>query len=150
MSPTVRFATIPVTRRGRADTGGLGGVETRLEHERSVDQLEQGLSDLRMLYLKLASAHLGLDYRGGFMLAPGGFDAMYRGMLGRLTLYMTDDDTPEDQRKDETDLNPRGRWLLEMHTRNAKRLERRMTRHFLGVCAGMRRSQGDRRLGRRR
>ena len=107
-----------------------------LEHERSVDQLEQGLSDLRVLYVKLASAHLALDYRGGFMLAQGGFDAMFRGMLGRLTLYVTDDDTPGDQLKDETDLNPRGRWLMEMHTRNAKRLERRMTRHFLGVCAG--------------
>src|SRR5215207_10131950 len=78
MSPTVRFATIPVTRRGRAGTGGLGSVETHLEHERSVDQLEQGLSGLTVLYLKLASAHLGLDYRGGFMLAPGGFDHVPR------------------------------------------------------------------------
>src|SRR5215218_4298360 len=94
-----------------ADTGGLGSVETHLEHE---------LSDLRMLYLKLASAHLGLDYRGGFMLAPGGFDAMFCGMLGRLTLYMTDDDTPGGQRKDETDLNPvgDGSWRCTHATRS--------------------------------
>jgi hypothetical protein len=69
-------------------------------------------------------------------MAPAGFNAMFDGMIGPLTLYLTDDDAPPSQRVDEAELNPRGRWLLEMHTSNPERLERKMTRYFLGVCSG--------------
>ncbi len=107
-----------------------------MEREASVEKLEQALGDLKHLYLTLARVHLGLDYRGGFVMAPGGFDLMMSTLTGKTTLHLTDDPTSGIDRVDEIELNPRGHWMMEMRTRNAARLERRMTRYFLGVADG--------------
>lgn len=107
-----------------------------LETEQTVEPLEEALEALRFLYLKLARTHLQLDHRAGFYLAQTGFDMLSQVLVGQLTIYLTDDPNPVAERLDDTILNPRQRWQQPMVTRNARKLERRLTRVFLGYAKG--------------
>ncbi len=117
------------TFHGRASQGvKLPHVESDSEAE----DMEKALSDLGYLYVVLAKKHLGADFPVGFGVFRGGFEMMTEQLVGRLSIHVTDDVPPADPVNEE-ELNPRSARMYELRTRNAKKLEERFRRVFIGV-----------------